>query len=264
MPVTQDMGLDKDLFAALPDILKDVAKDAKTADMSMVRKALYPSQSPMPRQQDDATQSSENSSVPTPQTHKYKDQDGLRSAIAACFAQLQLKPADGETDILSIPYDAIESACLRQALRGGLRGRFGSSLSIARDIGLTYLWKMLLHSGSLELWGTKLRDLFANANGDSDDKVDIPRFQAPDRTSQLARMFTTASGYVGVALCDLRVGDEIYILGGCTMPVALRPSAKCHGCFELLGGVFVPGLMHGEAVTEHLANENTIGDVTLC
>lgn len=260
MPVIQDVGLDKDLLAALPDILKDVTKDAKTADMSMVRKALHPLPSPILRRQDDATQSSEDSNIPTPRTYRYKDQDELKSAIAACFAHLQLTPADGETDIFSIPYDAIKSACLRQALQG----HSNSSLSIAMDRGLTYLWAMLLHVGSLELWGTKLRDLFANANGDSDDEVDIPMYQMPERTSQLARMFTTASGYVGVALCDLRAGDEIYILGGCAMPVALRPSARCHGCFKLLGGVFVPGLMHGEAVTEHLANEKTIGDVTLC
>jgi hypothetical protein len=257
MPVEREGGLDKDLLAALPDILKDVTKDAKTADMSMIRKALHPPPYPMPRQEDDTTQSSKDSNVPAPRTNRYKDQDELKSALAKCFAHLGLTRADGETDIFTFPYDAIERVMLRQAL---FKSRY-----IPKDHGLFYLWRMLSHANSLELWGTKLRDLFPSANGDLADEVDnIPRFQFSDPTSQYGRMFATASGYVGVALCDLRAGDEIHILVGCAMPVALRPSIRCHGCFELLGGVFVPGLMDGEAVTEHHANEKKIGDVTLC
>lgn len=261
MPVEPEVGLDKDLLAALPNILKDVTKDAKTADMSMIRKTLHPPLNPMPRKEDDAMQSSKDANILAPRINRYKDQDELKSVIGKCFAHLGLTRADGETDIFTFPYDAIERAMLRQAL---FKSRYPSVI-IPKDHGLFCLWRMLRHANSLELWVTKLRDLFPSANGDLADEVDkIPRFQFSDKTSQYGRMFTTASGYVGVALCGLRAGDEIYILAGCAMPVALRPSTRCHGCFELLGGVFVPGLMHGEAVTEHHANEKKIGDVTLC
>jgi hypothetical protein len=254
------MAASEDFWATLPGVLKDLTNDANT-DMSSIRQVLYPAQNPMPSYLADTTQSSEGSSnVPVSPPHRYKDQDGLKAALRACFAQLKLTPADGECDILAIPYDAIETACVHQAFRG----RLGSPLATAGDIGLVYLWKFLLHTGNLQLWGTRLRDLFA-ATTDEDDDVDkIPSFALEERTSQLVRMFTTASGYVGLALCDLQVGDEIYVLGGCAMPVALRPSSKCVGGFELLGGVFVAGLMRGEAVTEHLASGRPVEEIILC
>ena len=49
------------------------------------------------------------------------------------------------------------------------------------------------------------------------------------------------------------------------MPVALRPSARSQHprAFEVLGGVFVPGIMHGEAWQMLDNNEMAQGPETI-
>ncbi|KAJ4177927.1 hypothetical protein NW767_014982 [Fusarium falciforme] len=59
----------------------------------------------------------------------------------------------------------------------------------------------------------------------------------------------TTTGYLGLALRSTRVGDEIWILAGCPMPVVLRKVESDINAYRLIGEVYVHGIMHGEAVT---------------
>lgn len=54
---------------------------------------------------------------------------------------------------------------------------------------------------------------------------------------------------VGTSILRLRAGDQIYIIPGCPMPVALKNSTKARitdEAYELFGGVYVPAAMCGE------------------
>ena len=66
----------------------------------------------------------------------------------------------------------------------------------------------------------------------------------------------TKDGYIGRAISPLvEAGDLICILLGCAMPMVLHP---VEGHFEVRGEVYVPGIMHGEAMTTLHAGERKI------
>lgn len=56
---------------------------------------------------------------------------------------------------------------------------------------------------------------------------------------------------LGLAPISAREEDVVCILFGCSVPVALRPSAQVDksGCFEFIGECYIDGLMDGEAVS---------------
>jgi hypothetical protein len=57
----------------------------------------------------------------------------------------------------------------------------------------------------------------------------------------------TRSGYVGCSPLHARLGDRICIFQGYPIPFAIRPAGQ-DGCFELIGEVYLHGLMNGEAI----------------
>jgi hypothetical protein len=59
------------------------------------------------------------------------------------------------------------------------------------------------------------------------------------------RFGTTEKGTVGIFPSNARVGDQICILFGCSVPVVLRPQGQV---FQLVGECFVYGIMDGEAL----------------
>lgn len=91
----------------------------------------------------------------------------------------------------------------------------------------------------------------------------------------LHRMFiATESKLIGlVDLCDVRQGDEIWILFGCPMPVVLRPRSEGQeGGYTWIAAAYIPGLMNGEACKGIRAKNgkprknyrgSTIQDITL-
>lgn len=260
-PAIKDPGLDNELWEVMPSFLDALANRPEVVDMDQFHKLWEPIIAPIPKEPERTTntasiQSSDASAI---QGHRYKNKNGLKAALSACFARLNLSPEDSDTDIFSIPYNAIKTAMLHQAL-GGNHGY--SSYTSGVGVALRYLWRVVLQAGSLDLWGIRLRDLFAAAP--DEDYVDFPDFTLPDRTSQLASFFTTASGYVGVALCELQAGDGIYIVKGCAMPLVLRPTDNAKCAFKVLGGVYVHGAMGGEGVTDFLASAKSVSEIVLC
>ena len=61
------------------------------------------------------------------------------------------------------------------------------------------------------------------------------------------RLMFTHEGYIGMAPYDTRKGDKVCLLFGCRVPVVLRE--RIAGGFELIGEVYVHGIMKGEALT---------------
>lgn len=62
--------------------------------------------------------------------------------------------------------------------------------------------------------------------------------------------------YIGPAREKCSVGDEIWILGGCCVPVLLSPEAESQSNHEVRGETFLDGFMFGEIMNtdcaEHL------------
>ena len=56
----------------------------------------------------------------------------------------------------------------------------------------------------------------------------------------------TEKGYFGLALSTTKQGDLVCVIRGCNVPFVLRETQK--GTFELIGEVYVHGIMNGEAV----------------
>ncbi|OCK77529.1 hypothetical protein K432DRAFT_117644 [Lepidopterella palustris CBS 459.81] len=59
------------------------------------------------------------------------------------------------------------------------------------------------------------------------------------------RTFRSAIGFDGLIHKDAQIGDSIYILFGCNVPLVLRPKGPN---YELVGQAFINGLMYGEAI----------------
>lgn len=67
-------------------------------------------------------------------------------------------------------------------------------------------------------------------------------------------LFGTDGSRVGsiARTSDIRVGDEIWILFGCRMPLVMRPK-KEEGKglrYQVIGPARVPGIMRGEAIKD--------------
>ena len=77
------------------------------------------------------------------------------------------------------------------------------------------------------------------------------------------RLFTTCFGLVGAAQCHTRPGYKIYYLPGCSMPVVLRPSRRQDDGYELLGGVYLDGLMMPDLRPVLYSSGSEMGDITL-
>jgi len=58
--------------------------------------------------------------------------------------------------------------------------------------------------------------------------------------------FVTEKGYIGLAREQSRVGDEIWLIGGCSVPLLLSPQTGHQASFRVKGEVFVDGFMFGE------------------
>ena len=58
-------------------------------------------------------------------------------------------------------------------------------------------------------------------------------------------LFVLDKGLIGTGPPEIRVGDEIYLLAGVPLPMALRRESTSN-TFRVVGAVMVHGLMHAE------------------
>lgn len=75
------------------------------------------------------------------------------------------------------------------------------------------------------------------------------------------RLFTTNSGFVGLAPEAAQSGDVIAVVWGCDFPIVLRP---CGDEYRVLGECYVHGLMGGEVFDYEKAGKCTFEDITIC
>ncbi|KAI1736379.1 heterokaryon incompatibility protein-domain-containing protein [Xylaria scruposa] len=80
-------------------------------------------------------------------------------------------------------------------------------------------------------------------------KYDIPQTDASKGIIRMKRLlswqpFITQEGYIGLAREKCSVGDELWIVGGCSVPIILSPRGK--DAHEVLGEGLLDGFMFGE------------------
>ncbi|KAK5083204.1 hypothetical protein LTR05_007088 [Lithohypha guttulata] len=61
------------------------------------------------------------------------------------------------------------------------------------------------------------------------------------------RFFVTASGRMGMGPSEIRVGDDLYVLRGCSSPLVLRRAANHSTGSQIQGEAYIHGFMFGEA-----------------
>jgi hypothetical protein len=168
--------------------------------------------------------------------HKYGNAEGLKAALNHCFSRVYVT-LEGGQNIFNFPMDIApkDDATLQQNL---VSPEFRTPM-------VTIFNQFREFFADFNLWGTPFRDLFPPRAAE----VPTSSFSPPKVEGNgvmLVHLFTTADGYVGASLGNVRAGDEVFLLAGCSMPVLLKKSSTVPGAYELRGGVYVPGLMKGE------------------
>jgi hypothetical protein len=74
------------------------------------------------------------------------------------------------------------------------------------------------------------------------------------------RVLFTHDGYIGRGRELVKAGDIVCILLGCAVPMVLRP---IDGHYELVAEAYVPGIMHGEAMTALKEGRKTLQEFEL-
>ncbi|KAH7184607.1 uncharacterized protein B0J16DRAFT_340213 [Fusarium flagelliforme] len=72
-------------------------------------------------------------------------------------------------------------------------------------------------------------------------------------TSRCRRLFLIDSGHLGSSCGSTQVGDEVWIVSGCPVPLVLRKSDDHERCYMLVGESYVHGVMSGEAAGRSVA-----------
>jgi len=75
----------------------------------------------------------------------------------------------------------------------------------------------------------------------------------------------TKGGSFGLAPTDAQIGDVLRIIGGCSVPVILRPLEGCKTHFKLIGECYIHGLIDGDFLEKdpHLAERKDDQNVLL-
>ena len=195
------------------------------------------------------------STIPITSAHRYGNTEGLKAALNKCFGRFEVKLGGGQS-IFSFPLDVSEEddEILKKQILGSreFKGPMVKSFNLIRHFFADF-----------KLWDTSFRDLFPARAAD----VDPASFSAPEiegNAFSVAHLFTTFDGYIGTCLGNVRAGDELVLLAGCSMPVLLRKSAAVSGAYELQGGVYIPGLMNGEALNGEGRPEDYFRTILIC
>ncbi|KAK7415674.1 hypothetical protein QQX98_005706 [Neonectria punicea] len=75
--------------------------------------------------------------------------------------------------------------------------------------------------------------------------------------------FVTEKGYMGLGREGVTIGDEIWVIEGCSTPILLSPSINDPSCYEVKGEVFLDGFMFGEQLGKATTGESSIKRITL-
>ena len=108
-----------------------------------------------------------------------------------------------------------------------------------------------IHSRELKDWWSVWCP--AAKNAEEDRNIEALTFDEINFLDELQnivlekRLLVTETGYIGMAPFEARKGDMVCLLLGCRVPVVLR---KFGEGYQLIGDVYVHGIMNGEALTQ--------------
>ncbi|KAE9375137.1 HET-domain-containing protein [Stipitochalara longipes BDJ] len=126
---------------------------------------------------------------------------------------------------------------------------------LPRQGGYYFRWSgFRVANRNFRLVGKPLDTYFEETVPDNASEYDYTEvFSCADRTAKCRRFMTTKKGYIGWAPDNMygndhnqvRKGDQIAIIFGCSTPICIRPMA---GYFQVIGEAYIQGLMEGEAL----------------
>ena len=141
---------------------------------------------------------------------------------------------------------------------------------LADQNGYYFRWERWRHANkSFLVGGRRLDEYFVDEiPSDASERTYAEVYACFDRTCKARRFMSTAKGYLGWvpdniygnATDQVRCGDIIAILFGCSTPVLLRPVGNK---FIILGEVYLHGFMDGEAVASICLDRAQGQDFTL-
>ncbi|KAF2252795.1 hypothetical protein BU26DRAFT_560147 [Trematosphaeria pertusa] len=177
-----------------------------------------------------------------PNKHRYGSDAGLENALAECFTAIGWQPNPQRRDVTSVfEVPRTANANLEAVLQSG---------DFVERTEHDYFSSFYERAATVDYWGKDLGFFF----GQHEAKPYMHPTEGPAlmplvdiHRKERGNIFTTASGYVGATIDRIQSGDELWILFGLPMPAVLR---KVDGSRRLVGKVYVPGIMEGEAVEE--------------
>lgn len=107
-------------------------------------------------------------------------------------------------------------------------------------------------------------DWFKSAMSTETPHDDAADFQVRLRHAQHLRLFRTQNGHLGLGTECMKNGDSVWVIPGSRIPLIFRPVDKGEGGrYRLVGGAYVHGFMHGEAVShfEGKGNEEVLASL---
>ena len=201
--------------------------------------------SPNPGGEDDVVQSSQHH-------HAYSNKEGLDTALWRTLVANRSQSGEPAPDwfrtLLEIPMLP--------------RGR-------PHDVGDEVIYEIFDSfrecTGTFRIFGYDLASFFPyKSDRELGDATILQQLGVMSRAVNVLfgrKLMTTARGFLGLAPEGLQKGDSLWILLGCSVPVALR---SCGDYYKLVGECYVHGVMEGEAMAWVDTGECKLENITLC
>ncbi|KAK4098440.1 hypothetical protein N658DRAFT_223075 [Parathielavia hyrcaniae] len=77
------------------------------------------------------------------------------------------------------------------------------------------------------------------------------------------RLLLTSRGYLGITTTSVREGDTVWVVAGSRLPLIFR-DAGVAGEYRLVGGAYVHGFMHGEALGSDASFVDMLAVISTC
>ncbi|KAK1446810.1 heterokaryon incompatibility protein [Colletotrichum cuscutae] len=168
-----------------------------------------------------------------------------KAAIVRTLHRAATYNCDSETTILDIPWLESLSPDDPDILALEKRG-WGKVLKHANLNDLTQFRKQV--NDNFQPWGRRFESFFPRVQDVRDGVDPKPFLESLDKHIGIVYpVFTTVKGLFGTAILQqIRKGDSIFIIPGCSAPIVMRQN---NGQWQVISQCFVDGLMCGEMKT---------------
>ena len=196
----------------------------------------------------------------------YQTSDGVIEALWRTIVADRVaggnRASDRNVAVLNIPADF--EAAQRQFDDFGWKW-------LANQIGYFFRWSgWRIANRSFMLFGKEFDTYFTDTIPETASEYDYTEsYCCSNRTGQGRRFITTVNGYMGwgpdnmfgTAVSQLKVGDKIAILFGCSTPLVVRPQGGYH---QVLGEAYIHGLMDGESIRHLQEGQFVVHNFVFC